>query len=203
MARKLKALAKYEDWKAPWEVNADGEDIPAEEQEFDAQRARKRIYDLLADRNRAQDTVAEVTERAEQLEAKLAEAADPKALEDLQKEAQKAREDAEKAKSGGNVLALKYEVALDKGLTKSQARRLIGETREDLEADAEELLETFGGKGKRSNKDDDDNDDDGPTPRRGPRSRFVNPGDPDPDKDLDKEKPLDPDEVYKRYKNLQ
>nr|PZN38089.1 MAG: hypothetical protein DIU59_15555 [Pseudomonadota bacterium] len=39
---------------------------------------------------------------------------------------------------------LRMEVAAAKGLTPAQARRLQGATREELEADADELLETFG-----------------------------------------------------------
>ncbi|MGW4484327.1 hypothetical protein ACWEOE_10865 [Amycolatopsis sp. NPDC004368] len=38
---------------------------------------------------------------------------------------------------------LQLEVALDKGLTKKQALRLVGNTREELEADADDLRETF------------------------------------------------------------
>lgn len=40
----------------------------------------------------------------------------------------------------GNVLG---EVARDRGLTPSQAERLKGSTREELEADADDLLESF------------------------------------------------------------
>lgn len=40
--------------------------------------------------------------------------------------------------------ALRYEVALEQGLTAVQARRLVGTTKEELEADARELLESFG-----------------------------------------------------------
>lgn len=37
----------------------------------------------------------------------------------------------------------RYRVAMRKGLTETQARRLVGESEEDLEADADELLEAF------------------------------------------------------------
>jgi hypothetical protein len=40
--------------------------------------------------------------------------------------------------------AARFEIALEKGLTKSQAKRLVGSTREELEADADELLEDLG-----------------------------------------------------------
>ncbi len=39
--------------------------------------------------------------------------------------------------------AMRLEVAFEKGLTPAQAKRLVGATREELEADADELLETF------------------------------------------------------------
>jgi len=48
--------------------------------------------------------------------------------------------------------ALRAEVAAAKGLTPAQAKRLQGATREELEADADELLTAFAGSGK--GKDD-------------------------------------------------
>jgi len=39
--------------------------------------------------------------------------------------------------------AVRLEVAAEKGLTPAQAQRLVGETREQLEADADALLEMF------------------------------------------------------------
>lgn len=38
----------------------------------------------------------------------------------------------------------RLEIALEKGLSRSQAKRLVGATREELEADADELLEDLG-----------------------------------------------------------
>lgn len=42
--------------------------------------------------------------------------------------------------------ALRLEVALDKGLPAALARRLLGDTREEIESDADELLSTMGGR---------------------------------------------------------
>lgn len=39
--------------------------------------------------------------------------------------------------------SLRLEIAAEKGLTTAQAKRLVGNTREELVADADELLETF------------------------------------------------------------
>ena len=61
-------------------------------------------------------------------------------------EAQKLTERAEAAEKRAaetEARALRLEVAAEKGLTPAQAKRLVGTTREELEADAAELLETF------------------------------------------------------------
>lgn len=42
-----------------------------------------------------------------------------------------------------NSRVTRYEVALEKGLTKTQARRLVGDTEEELAADADDLLSSF------------------------------------------------------------
>lgn len=51
---------------------------------------------------------------------------------------------AEKRADDAEARALRLEVASEKSLTKAQAKRLVGSTQEELEADADELLETFG-----------------------------------------------------------
>lgn len=48
--------------------------------------------------------------------------------------------------------AMRAEVANAKGLTPSQAKRLVGETREELEADADELLKDIGAQKKQNNR---------------------------------------------------
>lgn len=53
------------------------------------------------------------------------------------------RDEHKTARSAAELRAMQLEVALDKGLTTTQAKRLIGTTREELEADADELLESF------------------------------------------------------------
>lgn len=62
-------------------------------------------------------------------------------------EAQKAADRlaaAEKAAADASSSLARLEVALAKGLTPSQAKRLVGSTREELEADADELLKDIG-----------------------------------------------------------
>lgn len=48
--------------------------------------------------------------------------------------------------------AMRAEVANAKGLTPSQAKRLVGATREELEADADELLKDIGAQQKQGNR---------------------------------------------------
>jgi hypothetical protein len=52
-------------------------------------------------------------------------------------------EAAEKRATDLEARALRLEVASEQGLTAAQAKRLVGQNREELEADAKELLETF------------------------------------------------------------
>ena len=54
---------------------------------------------------------------------------------------------AEKDATDAKRETMRLRVALRKGLTETQAKRLVGDTEEDLEADAEELLESFKGAG--------------------------------------------------------
>ena len=52
-------------------------------------------------------------------------------------------ETAEKAVAAAEARALRLEVAAEQGLTLAQAKRLVGVSRDELEADAKELLATF------------------------------------------------------------
>lgn len=87
--------------------------------------------------------------RATDLEARLKEFEDRDKTESTR--AIERAEAAEKALAAAESRALRLEIASEKGLTPAQAKRLVGETREELEADASELLETF----KPASADDD------------------------------------------------
>jgi hypothetical protein len=66
---------------------------------------------------------------------------------ELEKATTAASEAAKRAEEA-ELKALRLEVAGDKGLTPSQARRLVGTTKEELEADADQLLEDFAANSK-------------------------------------------------------
>lgn len=84
---------------------------------------------------------AAAEKRAKELDARVKE------FEDKDKtEAQKAADAkaaADKRAEDAEARALRLEIAFEKGLTPKQAKRLTGSTREELEADADELLEVF------------------------------------------------------------
>jgi len=168
-------LPKLEDWKAPWELK--GED-------FDEEAARKFIYDLFSDKEKLQDRVkaanterdeakATVTAKQKELDAAVANGPDKDALTKLQAELAEAKSDAEKAE----LKATRLEVAFDKGIPTKQAHRLQGKTKEELEADADEFLQSFGVTGKPGETDEDevDEDEEG-VPSRTPKL-LTNPSD--------------------------
>lgn len=103
------------------------------------------------DQKRAEDKIAKTNSEAANLRKRLKEleplAKKAQELEDAQKsESEKsteARTKAEKAAADATQEAARLRVALNKGLSEVQAKRLIGETQEELEADADELLESF------------------------------------------------------------
>jgi len=61
-------------------------------------------------------------------------------LEKLTEERDKLRSESESS----SLRAARLEVALEKGLTATQAKRLVGTSREEFEADADELLKDLG-----------------------------------------------------------
>lgn len=78
---------------------------------------------------------------------------------------------AEQRANDAEARALRLEVAAAKGLTAGQAKRLAGSTREELDADADELLADFAPASK-------DPDDPKPTPGSRPKERLRGGGDP-------------------------
>lgn len=85
--------------------------------------------------------LAKANKEAETLRLRLRE------FEDRDKtEAQKLQEERDALKAERDALTLqtlRREVADEKGLTPAQARRLVGSSREEMEADADDLIATF------------------------------------------------------------
>jgi hypothetical protein len=95
----------------------------------------------LPDDHPAAVALKKANKEAEELRLKVKQFEDADKSE-LEKVAAKAAE-AEQRAAEAEARALRLEVAAAKGLTPSQAKRLIGGTREELEADADEILADF------------------------------------------------------------
>lgn len=166
------AFPKFEDYKAPWETK-DGKDVPEEDQVIDKGKLKKFLHGLHSDKDRLQTSVVEVTKERDDLRTKVDEAA-----REGESETERLRRENEDLKAAAAKVpettreALLYKVALEKGLTPAQAKRLQGNTEEELSADADELLETWRPAGN-------EGEGEGKTPlQRAPRPSH-NPGDPE------------------------
>jgi hypothetical protein len=173
-------LPEYAEYKAPWEKDG---------AEFDPEKGKKFLYSLLQQVQTLEGKVSTVTGERDTLQSKIDEAAREGESETqrLQRELAAANDKLAKA-DVESVETIKLRVALEKGLTPVQAKRLIGTTEDEISADADEIKASWGGSGKAGEKDEDEGD---KPPSRQPR-RLNNAGDPDPTgDDIDVDKALD------------
>ncbi len=127
------------------------------DEDFDAAKAWTLIENLRNDRKKDRD-------RLEELEKQERERNDAAKTEEQRRE--EAQQLAQKEAKDAKIEAARLRVALAKGLTETQAKRLVGETQEELEADADELLATF----KTDDDDSQELDGHGRPRERTPRS---------------------------------
>lgn len=99
-------------------------------------------HDRLPDDHPAAQALKKANEEAAKLRAKVKEFEDADKTE-IEKATTKAAQ-LEKDLAETTHRADRLEVALDKGLTLGQAKRLVGTTKEELAADADELLAELG-----------------------------------------------------------
>lgn len=118
-------------------------------------------------RKAAEKQMKELQDRLKELED--ADKSEGDKLRDQLKQAEKDRDDA-------RLAVMRLEVATSKGLTPAQAKRLVGSTQEELEADADEFLDSI--------KPADDSK----PPTDAPRERLKGGGDPtdEPEPDMRK-----------------
>lgn len=153
------AFPSYETWQAPWEKKGD---------DFDAEIAKKFIYNLQKEADTVKGTRATERQadkdRISELESKVQEFEDKdlSEVERLRKENERLKEKGVKRDEGAgeNSDATRLEIALEKGLTLAQSRRLVGKTREELEADADTFLAEVGG-GQENDGGEGDDDPEG------------------------------------------
>ena len=163
-------LAKLEDWTAPWETET------GTDQEIDKARLKKYLHNLLSDKEKLQESVAEKDTKITDLQGKVdAKAREGESeMDKLKRENKELQDKIAAGVSDNDPRLLRLEVAMDKGLTAAQAKRLVGNTKEELETDADELIQSFGGQGKTDESDTSNAGDN--AGRRQPARRF-NPGD--------------------------
>ena len=102
---------------------------------FDPSRAQEKIRKLNSESSNLRERLKAAEEKVAEFEG-----ASKSDIEKLNEKATTLEQRAAKAEAE----ALRLTVAFEKGLTPKQAARLVGSTQEELEADADELLETFG-----------------------------------------------------------
>jgi cell division septum initiation protein DivIVA len=153
-------LPEFKDWQAPWEKNGT---------EFSADVAKKLIYDLHRDTEKLTDEKSELKGQVGELQAKVTEAERANETE-AEKSARERKELEDKLASAAtkDLDITRLELALEHGLTKSQAKRLVGSTPEELQADAEELIADLGLK-----KDEQSTEQERETPNGHTRPRRV------------------------------
>jgi hypothetical protein len=181
-------LGPFENFRAPWESETGEDESPNPE------KLKKYLYNLLLDKATAQDardeTAEKVTEAENKLKTAKAEVAkgDPTGkIAELEGKLAEAETNAKKAQTSLDKLT----VGIEKGLTPKQAARLQGETKEELEADADEILETFGVAKPAENEEEEEEDEDDEVELRTSPRLLQNPADPkreanDGDYDYDK-----------------
>lgn len=121
---------------------ADEDDAPEGEDEDEAPQTGADDVDAM------RRALAKANKEAEKTRLKLKEYEDRDKSE-TEKLAERTR-DLESTLTSAQATATRYEIALDKGIPKSIASRLQGATREEMEADADELLKTLGDAGKKA-----------------------------------------------------
>jgi len=113
------------------------EPTPTGDKSFTQEDLDRHIETRLAQERKKYADYDELKAKAEKLDAQEAESTS--AIDKLTKKVEELTKTSETAEAR----ALRAEVATAKGLTAAQAKRLAGSSREELEADADEILEAF------------------------------------------------------------
>lgn len=103
-------------------------------------------------RSQAEKQIADLNARLKEFED--AQKTDEERKQEALEERERALKDAADARAKAESKLLRYEVAAAKGIDVKLAGRLTGETREELEADAESLLDLIGATAPKTPKPD-------------------------------------------------
>lgn len=135
-------LPDFADWRRPWK---DGE--------LDEEAAAKLVYNARKSEQEAKEKLSTKESELSALQTQLDDATTGKAgldadgqaeLIQLRKENRELKSSTGKPRPEDQKRIDQYEVALELGLSAKAAKRLVGETREEIEADAKEYLSEIG-----------------------------------------------------------
>jgi hypothetical protein len=136
------ALPKFEDFKAPWELDKDGKPIPVEDQKPDPEQLKKHLYNVLGDKEKAQASRDEATGKVTELQGQL-KVKSEEGLSELEK-LQASVNDLTKQATDANLKAGKLELIQEFGLEKDDLAFLTGADAEANKAIAERLKARVG-----------------------------------------------------------
>ena len=148
------ARAKEEEGEGDEEKGDDDDDVTKLRKNRDHWKGEARKWEARAKENKS---AADELKKLQTEKLSDAEKA-AQATKDATARAEKAEQD-----------ALRLRIASRKGLNESQAKRLVGTTEEELEADADDLLKTFKGK---SDDEEEEETESGKRTERKPSEKF-------------------------------
>ena len=165
------AKITFDEWKRPSWLDAE---------ELDRDRVAEELFARESDNAKYRGRIRALTEQNTDLRSQVADS-DEDAGEHDEKGAESAADSSTKKDTGqgSDLEVARLEIALEKGLTKNQAKRLVGKTREELEADADAYMEEHGLSSQDDGDDEQSNDENqGETapPSRQPRRDGVKAG---------------------------
>lgn len=168
---KPKPLAEYQ---TPWESK--GEEYDPEKGKAFIHYLQTQAWEKQEAATKAAADLTKVTGERDALQGKVNEAqrANETELEKVTRERDEAKAAAAKA-AEPDLEKLRLQVAVDKGLTKLQMKRLVGANLEEMTADADALLAEW-----KSTGAGEDGGEDEANPSTQPRTTLTNPGDPKP-----------------------
>ena len=138
-------LPKFEDYKAPWELDKDGKAVDADKQVTDPEKLKKHLYNVLTDKEKAQtarDTAlglnTELTGKVTELETAVANKG-AEGLSEMQK-LQASIEALTTRTANAELAKTRLEVMTGANLKPEAAEFLIGKTEAELKASADKLV---------------------------------------------------------------
>lgn len=139
------ALPKFEDFKAPWELDKDGKAIPIEDQKPDAAVLKKHYYNVLSDKEKAQlardtalGTVTELTGKVAEYQT-AAEKKSTEGLSEIEKLTASVKALSERAEKA-EFETSKLKIITDNKIRPDAADLLSGTTEAELKASAARLV---------------------------------------------------------------